>query len=304
MRAFVPLSRLHRPETPWFVRQRELIDEPPERVWRALTTPTELAGWWCNRADVDLTVGGHVSFSGPSVYGDAEPTATSRCEILDITENERIEFAWELRGVPTRLLIELAPVIEGSEVVVTQTANSLPAWAPGEGSHNWWSVALPALRSYLERGEAALRPDYSSLRAAVEPTYRVAVTNYPWLIWSKLTEPRELDRWIGTGSRIDLRPGGAYELGPGPGPRTALEIEPEKLLVTDWHEPELPIARMSWRIEEGELATLVTLTDHGPRPQAESRDQKDRRIFRCLGSILHLKQLAERGMTPREYQEG
>jgi uncharacterized protein YndB with AHSA1/START domain len=103
---------------------------------------------------------------------------------------------------------------------------------------------------------------------------------------------------------VDPRPGGVFRLGPGPGPEKVLEIEPEKLLVHDWREPGLPDSRVSWRIEEGEEATLMTLTDHGPHPAGEDPEARDRRIFRWLGAILHLKQLAERGITPRDYQEG
>src|SRR5574341_149146 len=67
------------------------------------------------------------------------------------------------------------------------------------------------------------------------------------------------------------------------------ETEPEKLLSIDWHEPGRPVGRVSFQIEEDDEATRVTLTDHGPHPSDESADARDRRIFRWLGAILHMK---------------
>jgi uncharacterized protein YndB with AHSA1/START domain len=303
MDAFIPLAKLFRPEAAWFVRQREIISEPPERVWRAVTDPAELAQWWCERAEVDLRVGGWLAFGGRFVYGDDPGLKREDFQVLEVEEHSRLEFRWPLRGLETRVLIEIAPLMEESEIVVTQTADRAPPWAPPEGSHQWWSVALPGLRAYLERGRADLRPDYPALRAALEPSFQVEISTFPWMVWRKLTEPAELKRWIARDPKVDLQPGGTYQLGPGPGPRRLLEVEPEKLLVMDWHE-EGQEGRVSWRIEEGEEATQVILTDHGPHPAGEDQEARDRRLFRWLGTVLHLKQLAERGITPREYQEG
>ncbi len=304
MEAFVPLSNLHRPDAAWFIRQREVVSEPPERLWRAITDPAELARWWCGRSEVDLRPGGRFAFGGPSVWGDDPRMDPAAFEVLSIAPPERLEFRWPLRGVDTTVLIELAAIVEGAELVVTQTAPAPPPGAPPEGSHNWWSVTLPSLRSYLEGGRADLRLDYPALRAAEELRFQVEVTTFPWVVWGKLTDPAQLDRWIARGARVDLRPGGVYDLGPGPGPRRVLEVEPEKLLVHDFEEPGRPDSRVSWRIVEGGESTSVTLTDHGPLPPAGDAGRRDGRTFRWAGAVLHLKQFSERGVTPREYQEG
>lgn len=304
MDAFVPLSKLLRPEAAWFVRQREIVPAPPERVWRAITDPSEMAQWWCERAEVDLRVGGWYAFGGRYVYGDDPGLDRAAFEITDLEDATRLEFHWPLRGFGTTVLVELSELMEETEVVVTQTAEAAPPWAPLEGSHHWWSVALPGLRAYLERGQADLRPDYPAYRAMTEPRYLVEVNTFPWMIWRKLTDPTEIKRWLSREARIQLEPGGVFELGPGPGPRHVLAVEEEKLLTFDWHEPPKPVTRVSFQIEEGEDATLVTLIDHGPHPPDEDPVDRDRRIFRWMGAILHLKGFAERGVTPREYQEG
>jgi uncharacterized protein YndB with AHSA1/START domain len=46
---------------------RRHLEQPPELVWRALTVPEELAGWYMTKAVVDGREGGSVDFvAGPS----------------------------------------------------------------------------------------------------------------------------------------------------------------------------------------------------------------------------------------------
>ena len=46
---------------------RRRLTRPPEAVWRALTEPSELSGWYMTKANVDGRVGGSIDFvAGPS----------------------------------------------------------------------------------------------------------------------------------------------------------------------------------------------------------------------------------------------
>jgi uncharacterized protein YndB with AHSA1/START domain len=40
------------------IERRLEFDEPPERVWRAITDPTEIASWFGDSAELDLIPGG------------------------------------------------------------------------------------------------------------------------------------------------------------------------------------------------------------------------------------------------------
>jgi uncharacterized protein YndB with AHSA1/START domain len=46
------------------VRFSRTYDHPVERVWRFVTDPDELAQWFPSRADIDLSPGGTIKFSG------------------------------------------------------------------------------------------------------------------------------------------------------------------------------------------------------------------------------------------------
>jgi len=58
----------------------------------------------------------------------------------------------------------------------------------------------------------------------------------PDRVWAALTEPASLGRWLGRPGRIELSPGGVFELDVGPSDLEARvrEIEPGRVLELDW----------------------------------------------------------------------
>jgi uncharacterized protein YndB with AHSA1/START domain len=311
MAEFVSLSRFDAPEAPWAVARREIIAAGPERVWRALVEPAELVRWWCDRAAVEARPGGRYAFGGPHVFGTGagETTALAAAagagapgdfEILEIEPEERLEFRWRLFGAETRVAYELVNTIEQTELSVTQTAEAPLDWKSGPDDPNWWWVALPALRSLVEQGRADLRLDYAALGSATGLELSVDVTTFPWVIWDKLTNPKELDRWWARKAGVDLRPGGDFILGrDGEGPRRVLEVAPGERLLLEWEWEGGARGAIEWTIAETETATRLTLRDPGPWDPGLRRDAL---AIGHASTLLHLKQMSERGITPREYQ--
>lgn len=313
MTRLVQLSSFTGPRAPWSLWRKEIIPLPPQRVWKALTVEEELARWWCESARVDLRVGGAYEFRGRNVYGGGSSPApggeegeavspTSGFRIARLVSNELLEFTWPLLGVETTVTYELTSVIEQTELRVTQTAEEAPGnWPSGGDRPNWWWVALPALRTCLESGKPALQIDYTE--AAGEPAARFSadVTTFPWVIWSKLTHARELARWWGRDVTMKLEPQGIFELGlVEEGPSAVLGVEEGRRLVHDWTWSDRTRSTVEWTIEETDTATRVTLTDRGPWPSDAHRYA--RRIH-WASTLLYLKQMSERGVTPRDYQD-
>ncbi len=301
MSELIRISNFTGPRAPWELFRKEVLPVEPARVWRALVDPDELARWWCNQAEVDLREGGRYAFRGPLVYGGAgAPAQPDDLEILELAPDERLRFRWRLHGAATEVTYELSNVLELTELFVTQTAEEPPAFGPGAEEPNWWWVALPALRTYLETGKAALRLDYAALEAAPRLEFQVEVFTFPWIIWHKLTDPKELARWWAKKAEVELVPGGPFRLGlPGAGPSRLLEFNPGQRLVHDWIWEGGTTGRVEWTIRETDEATLVAVIDHGPW------DAGDRRALLALhwaSLLLHLKQMSERGVTPRDYQ--
>jgi uncharacterized protein YndB with AHSA1/START domain len=105
------------------IRFERLIDHPVERVWEAITTPEGLAAWWLPfdaTIEVDLTVGGVLSFSAPEL-GDAPMT----CEILELAPPHRLVYT-HFNPLST-LTWELAAVGQGTRLVLIQDTPDISA---------------------------------------------------------------------------------------------------------------------------------------------------------------------------------
>ncbi|MBI4605442.1 MAG: SRPBCC domain-containing protein [Planctomycetes bacterium] len=303
MAQLVEISRLGEPPpgAPWSLRRQELIATEPSRVWRALTDAAELVRWWCDRADVDLRPGGRYAFSGPHVYGGgAAHGADEGFEVLDVEPETHLELRWPLHGVETRVRYELSNHLEMTRLAVVQTAARAPGWDPGAGP-SWWWLALPALRSHVEKGRPDLRVDYAREAGRGAISFQAGVTTFPWVIWAKLTSPRELARWWGTKAEVDLRPGGSFQLSleDRRGPRSVLEVEEGRRLVHDWLWEGGARGTVEWGIEETDDDVLVTVTDRGPWDPGAPREGL---VIYWASVILNLKHMSERGITPRDYQ--
>jgi uncharacterized protein YndB with AHSA1/START domain len=279
------------PKSPWWIRRREVIAAPPERVWQALTDPRELASWWADDVEVDLRPGGLLAFAGPSVYGGAE-TLRGRLardfEVLAVDSPERLELRWKLHGVDTQVAFELARELEMTAITVVQTASSPPGWDPGHEGPSWWSIAMAALRSRVEKGRPDLRLDYPALRRAPGLEITVGFSTFPWVIWHKLTAPSELARWWPNMAAVVS---GAV-----------LESEPERRFVHSWTWPGETTTTVSWTLAETEMDdVLVTVSDMRPPAPGAARDPA---IVYWASTLLDLKHMSERGIASREYQDG
>ncbi|MGQ4420617.1 SRPBCC family protein [Streptomyces sp. SAS_269] len=149
------------------VRFRRTYDQPADRVWRLVTDPGEVAGWFPSRAEMDLRPGGAIRFSGdPNM-----PESTGA--VLAADPHRHLSFEWggdELRfdleaegGRRTRLTL--------TDVLAAENA----AARNGAG----WEVCLAALdaKAHGERtagphagAGAAWREFYDGYVAAEVPS--------------------------------------------------------------------------------------------------------------------------------------
>jgi uncharacterized protein YndB with AHSA1/START domain len=132
------------------------IAASPERVWRALSEPGELAAWWGSDDlyrtfdwKVDLRPGGAWSCQARSA-GD-QRRSTVRGEYRVVEPPRVLEYTWLASWdgfAPTVVRVELTPIPAGTRVKVVHSG--LTGEEATRGTGNGWERVL----SWLEAGVA------------------------------------------------------------------------------------------------------------------------------------------------------
>ncbi len=122
-----------------FVRR---LPQPPERVWRAVTDPAELAVWFPQTVTGRFEVGARLTFSsaeGPDFEG----------EVLAVDPPRLLSFTWG----PDVLRLELRAVEGGTELTFT---DRFAQWGKAARDGAGWHVCLDRLGRQLgDGGDAA-----------------------------------------------------------------------------------------------------------------------------------------------------
>lgn len=122
----------------------QFLPHPPARVWRALTTPDELARWWA-AGDIAPVVG-HTFLLDMGGWGQVS------CEVREAVAPERLVFTfgdwtltWRLvpEGTGTRLLLDHS----GFDPDRPEDRFALDRMGPG-----WRDEVLPRLAALLDEG--------------------------------------------------------------------------------------------------------------------------------------------------------
>jgi uncharacterized protein YndB with AHSA1/START domain len=128
----------------WQLRFTRTLPHPPEKVWRAITEPEHLAGWFPTTIEGERATGASLRFSFPNEQAppfDGEMLAYVPCPLLS------------LRWGPDVLRIELSS-IEGGTALTLLDILEARGKAARDGAG--WHTCLDALEAAL-RGEPDAR---------------------------------------------------------------------------------------------------------------------------------------------------
>jgi uncharacterized protein YndB with AHSA1/START domain len=141
------------------------IAAPPERVFRALTNPEELAKWWVGTESFNLP-GAHDWQVDPRPRGQWSVTSrdmlgresTIRGEYRVVDPPRLLEFSWQASwdgSIVTTVRCELEPLLvsgtSGTRLRVTHTAARTAVAYAGAMPRNFrWSESLESLRHHLQ----------------------------------------------------------------------------------------------------------------------------------------------------------
>jgi uncharacterized protein YndB with AHSA1/START domain len=250
------------------LRFERLLDHPPEKVWRAVTDPAELAHWFPARVETELRVGAPIRFA----FEDAPVDQTPDGEILELDPPKIFVYRWGedvLRweifpeGAGCRLLFSHA--LSEEQGGLAAAARNAAGWDEclamltarfDDRLPSRQAPMLQRIEAYVERfglgrGELVDGPDGRMIRFE-----RDLVWNPPDRVWAALTGKAA----VATGqppprpATIDPVPAGPVTTATAP-----------NVLEYDWLHDGSAAGRVRWEITEDKYAgTRLVLTQTVP----------------------------------------
>ncbi|ONI69056.1 activator of HSP90 ATPase [Kribbella sp. ALI-6-A] len=249
------------------LRMRRRLAHPPDKVWRALTDPAELAHWYPALVEVDLRLDGRIAFTFTDGEDDfvEDPDNTGVVRAYD--PPRLLEFTW---GSEIQRW-EVTPTDEGCELSLTSTYDDR---ASSASLTSGWILCLDALDKALG-GDSVPREHYSVLHEHFVKIYGLdqpEVRSDGSLRFERqLTAPKD-DVWarLAGGGKVvagQLPPDGFVAKGIEPGAVTEAE-EPVRLVYPAGE------GVVTWTLRDGNggARLVLTQTAAGPDNQAAWHD--------------------------------
>lgn len=244
------------------IRFERRLRAPLERVWRAVTDADEMARWFPARVVGAREVGAALQFpfeDGEADTFDGEVTAWEPMRVFAFTWNgDELRIELEPDGDATRLvftqsihhLTEAARTSSGWHVCLADLDAHLGGTAPAPDG---WK---PLYFEYLERMGPPLPTVTEQVAWTWERVHHVA----PERLWSCLTDPKELEAWMGWPATVDLRVGGTIT--------HHFDGEDIRCVITACDAPRRLAYTfgdhtvVEWRVEPAEFGVRYWLTQH------------------------------------------
>jgi uncharacterized protein YndB with AHSA1/START domain len=134
------------------LRFERRIAHPVQAVWRAVTEPAELAHWFPCEVQVELRVGGRMTFVFPQMTLP-DGSSTMRGEVTELEPPRRFSFMWG----EDHLHFALEP-LDGGEACLLRFVVELDSAGKAARDGAGWHSCLDGLERLLDGDELA-RPD-------------------------------------------------------------------------------------------------------------------------------------------------
>ena len=123
------------------------LHHPPEKVWRALTTPALLAEWLLPVIGLELEPGAAFRFKAPP---QPEWDGTVNCRMLEIDARRKLSWAWVVGDIDTVVTFTLAPTESGTRLSIVQSGFKSHQKRNVAGARYGWKMMGGKLVELLE----------------------------------------------------------------------------------------------------------------------------------------------------------
>ncbi|MFC5267283.1 SRPBCC family protein [Kribbella qitaiheensis] len=240
------------------LRMERRLTHPPEKVWRALTDPSELAAWFPTAVELDLRLDGKISFTFEQGEDDFVEDPDNSGVIRAYDPPRLLEYTW---GAEIQRW-ELAPTDGGCLLTLTATYDDRPGSASFTSG---WILCLDALDKALG-GATIQRETYPALHEHFIKQYSLDQgTLHPdgsIHYERQLVAPKQ-DVWA---KLADATPAGFVDNPPPPG-FVAEGIEAGRVLTAEAQvELSYPWQHgvVTWRLRDGNGGARLVVTQTGP----------------------------------------
>ena len=265
------------------------IEAAPAAVFAAYTDPAQVTRWLAEHAEIDVEAQTFALW-GPSIPG----TPAGNDGHMRLTHSEqdtRLEFEWRLLDDLTTAAITFEPQDDGTLVTLEHLGIEDNDWAWTVGS--FWSTQAENLRSWVERGVAGPRFDYSSLGPGdIEVSAEIDAPASE--VFKAIIEPEMVGRWM-MSDNVTIEPevGGDYDIGwEMDGPVKIIDLEPDRKLAYSWRSDFVGHETLvTWELAESAGKTRLTLMHSGFAPDARHGSYRTG----WHGFLVQIKSLVELG---------
>jgi len=227
-------------------------------LFEALVDDRVLVTWLAEHARVDAHEGGAYAFWGRDVIW-CNTEAESAGEILELRPPHTLVFRWRWKGHESRVSMRVSELERATRLFVEHAFETCDASSDGPGPDMagcHWRIAVGNLASVLERGRAALRPDYTAV-PTLDSSLQLEIEIHapPAQVFRALLDPDRVRRWMQVElPEIDVA-SHRYSYGwhrgdpPAPvGPSRIVELVPDRLLVHDWQWTGEPTGQVRFEL--------------------------------------------------------
>ncbi|HET7078181.1 MAG TPA: SRPBCC domain-containing protein [Chloroflexia bacterium] len=241
-------------------RLQVTIAADPAAVYHALTSADALATWFAEYAAVDLAARRY------DFWGRYTPATPDRAQghhaILAAEQDRLLRFTWPLDGAPTEVEYRLHPREGATILTVTHTGCGRDTSAPC-APEDFWFLALENLRRHVEGRVVHTRFDFHTLNSTGDIRHTIEIDAPADVVFAKLVEPVELNRWIAHNAAVEPHVGGTFDLGWGEGiAATIREIDPPHKLVYSLASSQV----ITWTLEGSGGKTRLLIVHSGFAP--------------------------------------